>query len=139
MNSHPEQAAAVRTWQEHIRRLVKEENVTRRSIARVVSFDEESLALVLTIGVLGSAAPADAAADAAADNAVLQQLLESLFGAGLLRDIGARIRLDLRERVGQLFGVEAERFFAIIDSAGVLEGSAASELLQAGDALEAAR
>jgi hypothetical protein len=132
-------AAAVRTWQEHIRRLVKEENVTRRSIARVVSFDEESLALVLTIGVLGSTAPADAGPDAALGGAVLQQLLESLFGAGLLRDIGARIRLDLGERVGQIFGVEAERFFAIIDSVGVLEDSAASELLQAGDALEAAR
>jgi hypothetical protein len=132
-------AATVRAWHENIRGLVKEENVTRRSIARVVSFDEESLALVLTIGVLGSASPADAAADAAADNAVLQQLLESLFGTGLLRDIGARIRLDLRERVGQLFGVEAERFFAIIDSAGVPEGGAASELLQAGRALEEAR
>lgn len=131
-------AVAVSAWQEYIRGLVKDENVTRRSIARVVSFDEESLALVLTIGVLGSAAPADAERDAAV-GAVPQQLLESLFGAGLLRDIGARIRLDLRERVGQLFGVEEERFFAIINSAGVLEDSAASELLQAGYALEAAR
>ncbi|HUB39331.1 MAG TPA: GTPase [Streptosporangiaceae bacterium] len=132
-------AAAVRAWQEHIRRLVKDENVTRRSIARVVSFDEESLALVLTMGILGSAAQADVERDGALGGAVLQQLLESLFGAGLLRDIGARIRLDLRERVGQLFGVEAERFFAIIDAAGVLDDSAVSELLQAGDALEAAR
>ena len=132
-------AAAVSAWQEHIRGLVKDENVTRRSIARVVSFDEESLALVLTIGVLGSAAPAGTGRDAAVGGTVLQQLLESLFGAGLLRDIGARIRLDLRERVGQLFGAEAERFFAIIDSAGVLEDSAASELLQAGYALEGAR
>jgi len=135
----PAAAAAVRAWQANIRRLVKDENVTRRSIARVVSFDEESLALVLTIGVLSSATPAHAGDDAAAGSAVLQQLLESLFGSGLLRDIGARIRLDLRERVGQLFGVEAERFFAIIDSAGVLEDGAASELLQAGYALEAAR
>jgi hypothetical protein len=132
-------SAAVGAWQEHIRMLVKDENVTRRSIARVVSFDEESLALVLTIGVLGSAAPAEAAPDAAVGGAVPQQLLESLFGAGLLRDIGARIRQDLRERVGELFGVETERFFAIIDSAGVLEDGAASELLQAGYALEGAR
>jgi hypothetical protein len=132
-------AAAVSAWQANIRRLVKDENVTRRSIARVVSFDNESLALVLTIGILGSAAPAQAGGDAAPDSAVLQQLLESLFGAGLLRDIGARIRLDLRERVGELFGMEAERFFAIIDSAGVPEEGAASELLQAGYALEGAR
>ncbi|HUC21774.1 MAG TPA: GTPase [Streptosporangiaceae bacterium] len=132
-------AAAVRAWQANIRKLVKDEHVTRRSIARVVSFDEDSLALVLTIGILGSAAPAHAAGDEASGDAVLQQLLESLFGAGLLREIGARIRLDLRERVGQLFEVEAERFFAIIDSAGVPEDGAASELLQAGDALEGAR
>ena len=66
--------------------LVREENVTKRSIARVVSFDEESLALVLTIGVLGYAR-ADVTADGAAA-AVPQRLLESLFGAGLLRDIG---------------------------------------------------
>jgi hypothetical protein len=127
-------AVAVSDWQKHVRQLVKDENVTKRSIARVVSFDEQSLALVLTIGVLGSSAPGGTP-----EAAVPQLLLESLFGAGLLRDIGARIRLDLRERVGQLFEVEAERFFAIIDSAGVLKGSAASELLKAGYALEAAR
>jgi hypothetical protein len=132
-------AAAVSAWQKHISRLVKDENVTRRSIARVVSFDEESLALVLTMGVLGAAALADTTRDAAAGGAVPQQLLESLFGAGLLREIGGRIRLDLRERVGQLFTVEAERFVAIIDSAGVPDDGAATELLQAGYALEEAR
>jgi hypothetical protein len=131
--------AAVRAWQNHVRQLVKDENVTKRSVARVVSFDEESLALVLTIGVLGSAPPADRAPDAAAGGAVLQRLLESLFGAGLLRDIGARIRQDLRERVGQLFEAEAGRYFAIIDSAGMPDGGAASELLRAGYALEEAR
>jgi hypothetical protein len=132
-------AATVSAWQQHVRQLVKEENVTKRSVARVVSFDEESLALVLTIGVLGSAPAADRAPDAAAGGEVLHRLLESLFGAGLLRDIGVRIRLDLRERVGQLFEAEAERYFAIIDSAGVPGDGVASELLQASYALEEAR
>jgi hypothetical protein len=131
--------AVVSAWQNHVRQLVKDENVTKRSVARVVSFDEESLALVLTIGVLGSAPPADRAPDATAGGAVLQRLLESLFGAGLLRDIGARIRQDLRERVGQLFEAEAERYFAIIDLAGVPDDGAASELLRAGYAIEEAR
>jgi hypothetical protein len=125
---------AVSDWQKHVRQLVKDENVTKRSIARVVSFDAQSLALVLTIGVLGSSA-----AGGTPEAEVPQLLLESLFGAGLFRDMGARIRTDLRERVGQLFEVEAERFFAIIDSAGVLRYGAASELLRAGYALEAAR
>ncbi len=69
----------------------------------------------------------------------MPQLLESLFGAGLLRDIGARVRLDLRERVGRLFVAETDRFFAIITSVGTLDDGVASELLQAGYALEGAR
>jgi hypothetical protein len=117
--------------------LVKEENVTKRSIARVVSFDEESLALVLSIGVLGHAAP-DGGADEGA-SAVPQQLLTSLLGAGLLRDLGARVRQDLRDRVNGLFEAEALRYFAIIDSAGIPAETAAADLLQAGHALEASR
>ena len=130
----PAAGRAVASWQEHVVHLVREENVTKRSIARVVSFDEESLALVLTIGVLGYAR-----ADGTADGAVPQRLLESLFGAGLLRDMGVRIRVDLRERVAQLLELEARRFSAVIDAAGVPRESAATELLQAGYELEAAR
>ena len=128
---------AIASWQEHVLHLVKEENVTKRSIARVVSFDEQSLALVLSIGVLGYAAPDAEDGDGA--TAVPQELLTSLFGAGLLRDMGARVRQDLRDRVSGLFEAEARRYFAIIDSAGVPAESAAAELLQAGYALEAAR
>src|SRR5262249_43513375 len=97
----------VSSWQGQVLHLVREENVTKRSIARVVSFDEESLALVLTIGILGYTT-AGAAADGAAE-AAPQRLLESLFGAGLLRDIGVRIRMDLHERIAQLMDLEARR------------------------------
>jgi hypothetical protein len=72
-------------------------------------------------------------------NAVPQELLTELFGAGLLREMGARVREDLRERVSGLFEAEARRYFAIIDSAGVPGETVATELLQAGYALEAAR
>jgi 50S ribosome-binding GTPase len=128
---------AISNWQEHVLHLVRAENVTKRSIARVASFDDESLALVLTIGVLGYAASEVPVSEGA--SAVPQQLLTSLFGAGLLRDMGARVRLDLRERVGLLFAEEAWRFFAIVDSAGLPHDTAATELLQAGYALEGAR
>jgi energy-coupling factor transporter ATP-binding protein EcfA2 len=130
-------ARAIGSWQEQVVHLVRDENVTKRSIARVVSFDEESLALILTIGVLGYGR-ADATADGAA-GAVPQQLLESLLGAGLLRDIGARVRADLRERVAQLLDLESRRFFALVEAAGMPEVGAATELLQAGYELEAAR
>ena len=129
----------VASWQEHVLQLVKEENVTKRSIARVVSFDEESLALVLSIGVLGHAAPDGEGGDGDGASAVPQQLLTSLLGAGLLRDMGARVRQDLRDRVNGLFEAEALRYFAIIDSAGIPAETAAAELLQAGHALEASR
>ena len=128
---------AVAAWQEHVLQLVKAENVTKRSIARVVSFDEESLALVLSIGVFSYESSEADAADGV--RAVPQQLLTELFGAGLLRDMGARVRQDLRERVSELFEAEALRYFAIIDSAGIPVEAAAAELLQAGYALEAAR
>jgi energy-coupling factor transporter ATP-binding protein EcfA2 len=136
--SLPEMAArAIQSWQEHVRHIVRAENVTKRSIARVVSFDDESLALVLSIGVLGYPEPDRRAADA--PGAVPQQLLTSLFGAGLLRDLGVRVRQDLRDQVAKLFDDEARRYFAIIDSAGAPEETVATELLQAGYELEGAR
>jgi hypothetical protein len=130
-------AEVVSGWQDHVLELVRGENVTKRSIARVVSFDEESLALVLTIGVI---TPVPESEDTAEDpDAAPERLLASLFGTGLLRDIGARVRLDLRERVRELFRTEARRYFEIINSAGVPDEMAATELLQAGYALEGAR
>jgi GTPase SAR1 family protein len=128
---------AVASWQQHVLELVRAENVTKRSVARLVSFDQESLALVLSIGALSYEAPDGVAADGV--TAVLRQLLTELFGAGLLRDMGSRVRQDLRERVSALFEAEARRYFAIVDSAGVPGETAAAELLQAGHALQAAR
>ena len=117
--------------------LVRAENVTKRSVARVVSFDEESLALVLTIGLLGYGAGGVAVTEGT--SAVPQRLLTSLFGAGPLRDLGARARLDLHDRVSLIFGEEMRRFTQIINAAGAPDENAAPALLQAAEALEAAR
>jgi energy-coupling factor transporter ATP-binding protein EcfA2 len=54
---------AIRAWQEQVLQLVQAENVTKRSIARVVAFDHESLALVLMFGVLGTGSGAGSAVD----------------------------------------------------------------------------
>ncbi len=130
-------ARAVSAWQDHVMQLVKAENVTKRSVARVVSFDEESLALVLTIGMLGYGADG-VAADGDA-SAVPQRLLTSLFGAGQLRDVGARARMDLHDRISLLFDEELQRFAAIVHAAGTPNGDAALALREAEEALEAAR
>jgi energy-coupling factor transporter ATP-binding protein EcfA2 len=128
---------AVSTWEDHVLQLVRAENVTKRSIARVVSFDEESLALVLAIGALGYGESGNLAGDDAGE--APQRLLTSLFGAGLLRDIGVRVRQDLHDRVSLLFEEEARRFDELIDAAGPLDENVPTELLQAGFTLEDAR
>ena len=117
--------------------LVAAENVTKRSIARVVTFDVEPLALVLTIGLLGDDAAGEAAS--AGTSVVPQHLLTSLFGAGPLRDITAKARTDLHDRIGLLFNEEMLRFTQIIDAAGVPDDAAPAQLRQVTLALETAR
>ncbi len=130
-------AQAVSAWQDYLLHLVQTENVTRRSIARIASFDAESLALVMTIGVLGyGAGDVLASEDASAGP---QRLLTSLFGAGLLRDIGGQARQDLHERISLLFDEEALRFTALIDAVGAPDEAAPADLYQASYSLESAR
>jgi len=130
-------ARAISAWQDHVMQLVREENVTKRSVARVASFDDESLALVLTIGLLGYGAGDVAVTEGT--SAVPQHVLTSLFGAGLLRDLGARARLDLHHRISLLFAEEMRRFTEIITAVGEPDEKAAVHLYQAAYSLEAAR
>jgi GTPase SAR1 family protein len=129
--------ASVAAWQEHVLHLVQTENITKRSIARVASFDSESLALVLTIGALGYGTGEVPVSEGA--SAVPQQLLTSLFGAGLLRDIGGQARQDLHERVGTLYSDEALRFTALVDAVGTPDEGVSADLYQASYSLESAR
>ncbi len=68
-----------------------------------------------------------------------QQLLTSLFGAGLMRDIGGKARQDLRERIGVLYSEEALRYTTLVDALGPLDESASADLYQASYSLESAR
>ena len=130
-------AQAISSWQDHVMHLVQAENVTKRSIARVVSFDDESLALVMIIGLLGFGAGDSAAAEGS--SAVAQELLSSLFGPGPLRDIGGKALADLKERVGLLFDEEMLRFAELVDAEGVPDESAAVQLYEATYSLEVVR
>ena len=114
---------AVSGWQDHVLRLVQAESVTKRSIARVMSFDDDSLATVLTVAMLSQRDADGEAADGA--GAVPQLLLTSLLGAGPLREIRGQARADLRERIRLLFDEEMLRFVEMIDSAGTLDDAAA--------------
>jgi energy-coupling factor transporter ATP-binding protein EcfA2 len=130
-------AQAVSSWQDHVMHLVQAENVTKRSIARVVSFDDESLALVMIIGLLGFGAGDSAASEGS--SAVAQELLSSLFGPGPLRDIGGKALADLKERVSLLFDEEMLRFAELVDAEGVPDETAAVQLYEATYSLEVVR
>jgi len=128
---------AVSLWQDQVLRAVKAENVTKRSIARLVNFDDESLATVLMIGLLVQKAPG--ADDEESMIGIPQRLLTSLFGAGPLRDVAKRARADLLDRIILIFDEEMLRFSKIISGAEVPDAGAALQLYQATYALEVTR
>ena len=68
-----------------------------------------------------------------------QGLLSSLFGPGPLRDIEAKARADLRDRVRLLFDEELLRFAELIDAGGIPDEAAAVQLYQATYKLEVVR
>ena len=65
--------------------------------------------------------------------------LTTLFGAGPLRDLGARARTDLHDRIKLLFNEEMQRFDGIVNAVGAPDGGGAAALLAAEELLEAAR
>ena len=128
---------AVSSWQDHVQELIRTEGVTKRSVAKLVSFDTEAVSLVLMIGLLGYGT-SDVAVEGG-NSAVPQRLLKALFGAESLRGMGAKARADLRSRIGMLFDEEAIRFGQALDSAGIPDETVPVQLYQATYNLEVAR
>ncbi|MFA1547650.1 AAA family ATPase [Actinomadura chokoriensis] len=128
---------AVSSWQDHVQELIRTEGVTKRSVAKLVSFDTEAVSLVLMIGLLGYGT-SDVAVEGGT-SAVPQRLLKALFGAESLRGMGAKARADLRSRIGMLFDEEAIRFGQVLDSAGIPDETVPVQLYQATYNLEVAR
>jgi len=127
---------AVSTWQDHIIELIRTEGVTKRSVAKFVSYDEEALSLVMMVGLFGFGT-SDVAVEG--NSAVPQRLLKALFGAESLRSMSAKARADLRGRIGMLFDEEAIRFGQALDGAGVPDETTPVQLYQATYNLEVAR
>ncbi|TDD67242.1 AAA family ATPase [Actinomadura rubrisoli] len=128
---------AVSSWQDHVQELIRTEGVTKRSVAKLVSFDTEAVSLVLMIGLLGYGT-SDVAVEGG-NSAVPQRLLKALFGAESLRGMGAKARADLRSRIGMLFDEEAIRFGQALDGAGIPDETVPVQLYQATYNLEVAR
>ncbi|WP_433174611.1 AAA family ATPase [Actinoallomurus sp. CA-150999] len=128
---------AVSAWQDHIAELIRTEGVTKRSVAKFVSYDDEALALVLMVGLFGFGTSEIAVEGGT--SAVPQRLLKALFGAESLRSMSAKARADLRGRVGMLFDEEGIRFGQVLDGSGVPDETTPVQLYQATYNLEVAR
>jgi energy-coupling factor transporter ATP-binding protein EcfA2 len=128
---------AVSAWQDYVLELIRTEGITKRTVAKLVSFDDEALSLVLMVGLLGYGT-SDVAVEEGT-SAVPQRLLKALFGAESLRGMSAKARADLRSRAGMLFDEEAIRFGQALDAAGVPDENTAVQLYQATYNLEVAR
>ncbi|GIH71765.1 dynamin family protein [Sphaerimonospora thailandensis] len=131
-------AGAISAWQDHVTELIRTEGVTKRSVAKIISFDVESLALIFTVGLLGYGAT-DMTAAGAGTSSLPQRLLRGLLGAESLRGIGAKARSDLRARIGLLFDEEMLRYVDVLDNAGIPDEAAATRMYQATYNLEVAR
>ncbi|WP_326824586.1 dynamin family protein [Streptosporangium sp. NBC_01756] len=126
----------VAAWQDHIIELIRTEGVTKRAVARLVSFDVESLSLIFAIGLLGDGATEG---EGVVTGALPQRLVHALLGAESLRTIGAKVRSDLRARIGMLFDDEMSRYVQALDGSGIPDESAATRLHRATYNLEVAR
>ena len=118
----------VTAWQGHVRHLVGTRGVAKRSVARLVSFDDEALTIAFIVGLLGGD-----------DAAGPLRLVRNLFGAAQLREVGRAAREDLRDRVSRLFDEESLRFKQVIDAAGVPGSTVSVGLYEAAYNLEGAR
>ncbi|GLW10803.1 ABC transporter [Microtetraspora sp. NBRC 13810] len=124
------------SWQDYLAELMRKEGVAKRSVAKVVSYDEESLALIFTVGLLGYGT------HEASDGGRVpmpQRLLRALLGAESLRSISVKARNDLRARIGTVFDEETMRYVQVLDGAGIPDESTATRLYQATYNLEVAR
>ncbi|WP_248961000.1 dynamin family protein [Sphaerisporangium perillae] len=124
-------------WQEHVVGLIRSGGVTKRSVAKVLSFDEEALSLVFTMGLLGYG-NSDVAASSGTGT-LPERLLRGVLGAEALRSIGTKARSDLRARISVLFDEETFRYVQVLDEAGIPDEAAAKRLYQATYNLEVAR
>jgi energy-coupling factor transporter ATP-binding protein EcfA2 len=124
-------------WQEHVVGLIRSGGVTKRSVSKLVSFDEEALALVFMIGLLGYGS-SDVAASSGTGT-LPERLLRGVLGAESLRNTGMKARSDLRARVSVLFDEETFKYVQVLDEAGIPDEAAAKRLYQATYNLEVAR
>ncbi len=133
-------ARAISAWQDHVRRLVQLADQQKRSLTRSAPVDDDTLALVAVLAVLGERATGSHAAATADDSDILtlpRRIVTAVLGADAVHDIFRTARAELNERARLLLDEELRRFSEVIDGAGRCDEVAGVRLYQAGFMLEA--
>jgi hypothetical protein len=111
----------VRDWQAGVLDLVRREGAGKRASARFLSFGVNGIGLLVMVAVFASTGGLTGAevVVAGGTSALAQKLLEAIFGDQAVRRLAATARDDLRVRVEELLGEEADRFRDLVDNAGI--------------------
>jgi hypothetical protein len=108
----------VRAWQGFVFQLVQEEGMSKRTTARLASLGVNGAGLAVMIAVFAHTGGLTGTelVVASGTSAVGQKVLEAIFGDQAVRELAARARDDLLERVRRLLTLEEERFVSAVDA-----------------------
>ncbi|MFC0005140.1 GTPase family protein [Micromonospora siamensis] len=105
----------VRDWQRGVLELVRVEGGDRRFVARTAAYAVNATGLAVMIAVFASTAFIPTGlevATGAGTTVAAQAVLQAIFGDQAVRNLAAKAREDLLDRVRGLLDSEAERFLA---------------------------
>lgn len=131
----------VRDWQGDVLDLVRAEGGDRRTNARVAAYGVNGIGLFLMLvsfAHTGGVLVAPEVAIAGGTTALAQKVLEAIFGDQAVREMAARARTLLQERVQELFAAERDRYATTAKGATVSEAQV-RRLQQAAAAVQEVR
>ncbi|MFC4149131.1 ABC transporter [Micromonospora mangrovi] len=131
----------VRDWQREVLELVRAEGGDRRFVARTAAYAVNATGLAVMIAVFASTAFIPTGlevATGAGTTVAAQAVLQAIFGDQAVRDLAAKARVDLLDRVRVLLDEEAARYLTRTAEARPPEDTGA-ELRRAAGQVEIAR
>jgi hypothetical protein len=131
---------AISAWQDYVMRLVQVAARQERSHTRTAALDDDTLALVTVLAILGEDATGSHAAAAADDSDILalpRRIVTAVLGEQAVHDVFRTARAELNERARLLLEEELRRFSEVVDAVGRCDEVAGVRLYQAGFMLEA--
>lgn len=127
----------VQGWQGAVLQLVRREAAGKRSSAKLLSYGVNGAGaalMVLVFAHTGELTGAEVAV-AGGTSVVGHKLLEALLGDQAVRELAAKARADLRERIRALFQVQQQRYLDVIET----DTTTPRDVQAAADAVEKAR